>query len=127
LQFLVATALVDGDLTQRQYEEERWLDDDVKALMARTTVDADPSLTDAAHRAFPATVEVRLAGGRVLSQTVLRTPGSPESPWSWPEVSRKFARLDRAGVGSERIAAIADAVRSLNNEAAVTALVRELR
>ena len=127
IQFLVSVAIVDGELTQRQYEEERWLDDDVTTLMARSSVVADEALTEHAVRAFPATVVVRLAGGGFAEQTVLRTPGSPENPWSWPEVAAKFARLDRSGIGPPRMEAIADATRRLAGSADVAALAESLR
>jgi 2-methylcitrate dehydratase len=127
LQFLVSVALIDGDVTQRQYEDERWLDEDVASLMAVTRVEADHGLTEHATRVFPASVIAQLEGGEVVERTVVKTPGSPENPWSWPDVTSKFARLDRSGIGEQRITAIAEAARNLNGAADVRTLTESLR
>jgi 2-methylcitrate dehydratase len=44
IQFLIAVAWLDGQLTPRQFHDERWLDPVVLALMDRLHIDVDPAL-----------------------------------------------------------------------------------
>jgi 2-methylcitrate dehydratase len=127
VQFLVAVALIDGTIMHSHYEDERWLDSEVQALMTRTEIVPDEDLAERAVRAFPAAIEVRLAGGRTLRQVVTSPPGSPEAPWGWEEVSEKFGRLDRASLGADRISRIAAAARDLKTSANVERLIGTIR
>jgi 2-methylcitrate dehydratase len=126
IQFLVAAALIDGAIMPSHYEEERWLDSGVQALMIRTEIVPDEDLADLAVRAFPAAVEVRLAGGRNITHVVTNPPGSPGSPWGWEEVSEKFRMLDRAALGADRIGRIAAAARDLEDSANVERLIETI-
>ncbi len=43
--FLVAVALLDGELTPRQFENQRWFGPAVQVLMDRITIRTDESLS----------------------------------------------------------------------------------
>jgi 2-methylcitrate dehydratase len=126
IQFLVALALLDGAVTPAHYENAAWTDERVKAVMAVTDIAADPALGEAAGTAFPAIVEVQTADGRVLSDEVLVTPGSPGAPWGREDVVEKFVRFDSVGLGREAIERIADAAIGLPAAADLSVLTKLL-
>jgi 2-methylcitrate dehydratase len=122
IQFVVALALLSGDVTPADFESERWKDDEVRALMGRTVVEPDPALTGHAVAAFPATVVVQEAE-RPVTSPVLSPPGSPDDPWGRTEVVAKFARLDHTGRSIGAIEEIAAAAVGLASAPSVADLV----
>jgi 2-methylcitrate dehydratase len=90
LPYLVASALLDGEMTPAQYAEDRVIRADVQALLQKVEVYEDPELS----RAFPehqgVRVEVRLNGGGSRS---LKRPDY-DGPTSWEELEGKFIALD---------------------------------
>ena len=89
LPYLVAAALVDGEMTPGQYAEERVNRADVQALLQRVEVHEDPALSAAFPEHQGVRVEVLLLdGGR-------RSLSRPDysGPTSWPELEAKFLSL----------------------------------
>jgi 2-methylcitrate dehydratase len=89
LPYLVASALLDGEMTPAQYAEDRVNREDVQALLQKVDVHEDAELS----RAFPdhqgVRVEVRLVGGGTRSLT----RPDYEGPSSWQELEGKFSGL----------------------------------
>jgi 2-methylcitrate dehydratase len=112
IQFLVALALLHGDVLPAHLDAARWRDDDVAAVMDRTTVTADAGLVEHAITAFPAAVSVDVGGRGVRSRRVISPPGSPSDPWSRDDLVAKFRRLD-PGRSEASANAIADAAGDL--------------
>ena len=75
LPYLVAVALLDGDVTPEQYLPARILADDVQALMRRVAVRADRGLSRRFPAEMPCRVRVTLRDGRVLSAELGDYPG----------------------------------------------------
>ena len=89
LPYLVAAALIDGEMTPGQYAEERVNRADVQALLQRVEVHEDPALSSAFPEHQGVRVEVLLLdGGR-------RSLSRPDysGPASWPELEAKFLSL----------------------------------
>ena len=106
--FCVAAALLDGDITSRTFEAERFLDRDVIELMAKVTLREDPEFT----KQYPARWNCRLvaetiAGARYQVQ-VAYPKGHPDNPLSDAEVEEKFVRLAEPSLGSVRCRAFLD-------------------
>lgn len=89
LPYLVAVALLDGEMTPAQYAEGRVNREDVQALLHKVDVHEDPELS----RNFPAhqgvRIEVRLRDGSTRS--LARSDYS--GPSSWEELEAKFTSL----------------------------------
>ena len=51
--YLAAAALMDGEMTQAQFEGERWMQPTMKALMERMTIRTDASLNKYTPGSFP--------------------------------------------------------------------------
>ena len=85
---LIAMAAVDGDLTLSQFDEGRWLDDDVRAVMDRLTLTAD--LPGATEGQFAAHYDVGLSKGTHLSFEAPCAPGHPRKPLPFDVAMKKF-------------------------------------
>ena len=113
LPYLLAVALLDGDVMPAQFEPDRITRDDVQRLLKKVSVRPNHEYTDQYPREIPAKITVRLEGGKVIEHEVQDYPGMPSHPFTWEDSVKKFDRLvvGRADDGVSR--AIKDAVRSL--------------
>lgn len=109
LPYLVAAALLDGEITARQFAPERIAREDIRALMARTTVVEAPELTAAYPAGIPTVLEVRDRAGRAHAARMDYPPGHHRNPLSDGQVDEKFARLARPVLGPK----VAPAMRAL--------------
>ncbi|MCI5837141.1 MAG: MmgE/PrpD family protein [Veillonellaceae bacterium] len=96
VQYCLACALRDGEVTLAHFSEEDRRDPELRALMQRIRVVPAPDL-DALRAAdptkMPARVEVRYRDGRRAEETVLYPPGDPTNPLSEAEMLRKYRSL----------------------------------
>ncbi|MFA7439182.1 MmgE/PrpD family protein [Castellaniella sp.] len=88
--YCVAVALVDGEVTQKQFAPERFNDPRVRRVLGVTEVVADPELTPLYPEKFPARVIVTLRDGSRHEATVYYPKGDPGNPLSAPELEQKF-------------------------------------
>ncbi|HEY8679781.1 MAG TPA: MmgE/PrpD family protein [Candidatus Dormibacteraeota bacterium] len=89
LPYLVAAALIDGEMTPAQYSEERLRGADVQALLQRVEVHSDPALSAAFPEHQGVRVEVLLRDGGTRS---LAKPDY-EGPSSWEALEAKYRSL----------------------------------
>jgi 2-methylcitrate dehydratase len=73
--FLPAVALLDGELTLRQFENSRWNEPLVRRLMQRVSLEAAPDLNQRAPDAMPCRVSVLCRGGEELIAECIYSPG----------------------------------------------------
>jgi len=92
LPFVVASALLYGDIGLESFSDERLSSPAIRALAARITTAEDPESDYPAH--CPARMEVKVAG-RTYTKHVPFHPGSPEAALSPADVLDKFARNTR--------------------------------
>lgn len=98
--YLVAAALLDGQVTDRQFSPERIARDDIRALMARTAVLEQADLTAAYPTGIPTVLEVRDRAGQVKRARMDFPPGHRRNPLSDAQVEGKFLRLAGPVLGS---------------------------
>jgi 2-methylcitrate dehydratase len=91
--YLVAAALLDGEITDRQFTDERITRSDIRSLMARTRVVEQADLTARYPEGIPTIVEVADAAGRVHSARMDFPPGHSRNPLTDAQVDEKFLRL----------------------------------
>jgi 2-methylcitrate dehydratase len=89
LPYLVAAALIDGEMTPAQYSEERLRGADVQALLRRVEVHADPALSAAFPERQGVRVEVLLRDGGTRRLAKLDYDG----PSSWEALEAKYGAL----------------------------------
>ena len=93
LQYVIAHALVHGSVRLVAFAPERLLDPDVRSLLAKIEVIADPVLSKGYPNQRAAQLEVELNDGRVCQHFQPFRKGDPELPLTDDEVNDKFLEL----------------------------------
>jgi 2-methylcitrate dehydratase len=115
LPYLLAVALLDGDVMPAQFQPDRIIKPDVQGLLKKVSVRPNHEFTDEYPAEMPAKIIVRLQDGKVIEHEVQDYPGLASHPFTWEDSVEKFDRLvaGRADEGLSR--EIKDAVHSLEN------------
>lgn len=93
LPYMVAVAMLDGEVLPRQYEVERINRPDVQALLRRVHVHPDPELTARFPDEHACRLRVTLDDGSVLVREKSDFAGFVTRPTGWAEAERKFRDL----------------------------------
>ncbi|HXW28176.1 MAG TPA: hypothetical protein VEK55_02340 [Xanthobacteraceae bacterium] len=80
LPYLLAVALIDGDLQPAQLNPERIAKPDVRSLLLKVTVRPDKGFTARYPAEFPSRATVRLKSSQSFSHEVSGYPGFPTRP-----------------------------------------------
>ena len=122
--YLVAVALLDGELTPAQFGEGRWFDPAVRALMSRTTVRNDPALNEYTPAAFPCGMDVLLRDGSSIAIDMPYPPGNIRNPLGWPGVEAKFHRYASDRLSQARRELVVNAVKQMDSGIPMRELMR---
>jgi 2-methylcitrate dehydratase len=115
LPYLLAVALLDGDVMPAQFKPERIIKPDVQNLLKKVSVRPNQEFTELYPQKMPAKITVRLQDGKVIEHEVQAYPGLASDPFTWEDSAEKFDRLV-AGRADERLCNdIKDAVRSIES------------
>ena len=115
LPYLLAVAMLDGDVMPAQFQPERIIKPDVQGLLKKVSIRPNHEYTGEYPAKMPAKITVRLQDGRVIEHEVQDYPGLASHPFSWEDSVEKFDRLV-AGRADEGLSGeIKDAVRSLES------------
>jgi 2-methylcitrate dehydratase len=114
LPYLLAVALLDGQVTPEQFAPERILQPDVQELLQRVEVRPAADLTARFPAEHACRMEAHLAGGAILAAAKSDYEGFLTRPMSWERARAKFARLAAGRVAPEFEAELAEAVAALD-------------
>jgi 2-methylcitrate dehydratase len=106
LPYCTVAALVDGEITARQFSPERLADPLILDLVSRTKVIEDPELTKGYPRGIPNRVRVTLENGRVLEREQAYPPGHEHNPLSESRLHAKFDGLAIPALGERQAAEV---------------------
>ena len=98
--YLIARALVDGNITLDTFTDEAVRREDVRQLLQRVEMRVDPGLQAGADGSRPAAVSIRLKNGQTLAAREQFPKGSLQLPMTSEELVAKFRGCAR-GVISE--------------------------
>ena len=115
LPYLVAVALLDGEVMPEQYEPERIRRADVQILIQKVSVQASEQYSRRFPGEMPARVSILLRDGRLFEREVLTYPGLGSPPLSWDAVFAKFQRLATPFTSELERAEISDAIAHLEH------------
>jgi 2-methylcitrate dehydratase len=115
LRYLLAVALLDGQVMPAQFTTARITRPDVQSLMTRVSARPVASYTAEYPRRMPAKVTVRLKDGTTFEHEVQDFPGMPSRPFTWEEVVAKFDQLVAGRVDIDLANEIKAAVHSIEN------------
>src|SRR5271170_4476423 len=115
LPYLLAVALLDGDVMPAQFKPERIIKPDVQGLLKKVSVRPNHEYTDLYPRKMPAKITIRLQNGRVIEHEVQDYPGLASHPFTWGDSVEKFDRLVAGRVDESASREIKDAVHSVES------------
>ncbi|MGH9558326.1 MAG: MmgE/PrpD family protein [Bryobacteraceae bacterium] len=115
LPYLVAVAILDGDVMPAQYEHGRIGKEDVQQLLRRVTVTPNPAYSKRFPEEMPCQIRIALRDGHTLMEERRDYPGFVSRPMSWDMASGKFNKLAARYATAERRKAIAGAIADLEN------------
>jgi 2-methylcitrate dehydratase len=113
LPYLVAVALLDGNVMPAQFVPERIERQDVQDLLRRIDVKPREEFSRLFPQALPCRVTLRLRDGRTVSAEKSDYQGFTTKPADWEMVIAKFHALSKARVPISRRERVIDATRNL--------------
>jgi 2-methylcitrate dehydratase len=114
LPYLLAVAMLDGQVLPEQYLLERIAAPDVQELLRRVEVRPDPELSRRFPQEHSARVRLRVRDGSTLCREQHDYEGFNTRPMGWEAVAAKFDRLASRRVDDGLRARIKDAVARLD-------------
>jgi 2-methylcitrate dehydratase PrpD len=114
MEFVVATALLCGDVFNHRFTADRLSDPEVRGLMAKVSVALDPQLQEDYPQRLGLRMEVETTDGRTLRTTIDFPRGEPENPLTRSDCEQKFQHLARPLLGADRAGAVLDQVQRLH-------------
>jgi 2-methylcitrate dehydratase len=124
--FIAAVTLIDGTLAPRQYDNDRWMDKGVRALMNKMTFDTDAGLTARAPESYPVCIRIHMTDGEVLEREALEAPGMSHGGIPRDAVVAKFGKITAGLLDPDRQARIRDMVLALDDLDSIAALMNDL-
>jgi 2-methylcitrate dehydratase len=116
LPYMVAVALLDGDVSPAQYVPERIGQEDVQSLLRRVTIQPDETLSKRFPAEMPCRITITLKDGQALSVEKQDYEGFYTRPLSWEKVVAKFERLATPYTGTAQRAEIVETVAHLETK-----------
>jgi 2-methylcitrate dehydratase len=93
LPYMVAAALLDGELGPNQFTNEKIRDPQLKSMIKKIKVQSDPNLTKLYPRGIPAILEIIDNAGKMHRKRVEFPRGHHRNPMTDKEVEEKFRAL----------------------------------
>jgi 2-methylcitrate dehydratase len=124
LPYITAIALIDGEVTSKQFERERFADPKVWKFLEKVKVERNAELSAMYPGAVASIVHVDLADGKRLTKRVDHPLGHARNPLKDTEVEGKFFALVTPALGEKRARAIVDLVWKLDEAKNVNGLMK---
>jgi 2-methylcitrate dehydratase len=116
LPYMVAVALLDGDVTPAQYLPERIGRADVQNLLRRVTIRPDEALSQRFPAEMPCRIQISLKDGQTLSIEKQDYAGFYTRPMSWEQAVAKFEQLAAPAADAAQRAALVETVAELETK-----------
>jgi 2-methylcitrate dehydratase len=115
LPYVIAVAILDGDVMPAQYKLNRIMREDVQNLLRRVSVTASPAYSQRFPDEMPCRIRVVLRDGRSLTKESRDYPGFVSQPMSWEMACNKFNLVAAPYTTDADRKAITNAVANLEN------------
>jgi 2-methylcitrate dehydratase len=127
LQYIVVAALLDGEVTSRTFEPERFRDARTLGILKdRVTVREDPELSAGYPEGIPNRIMVTTTGGDREVREVRFPRGHARNPMTDEEVVAKYRANVEGRLGADRAASVERLVWDLEREGSLQDLMRAL-
>jgi 2-methylcitrate dehydratase len=126
LPYITAIALIDGEITDKQFARERFADREVWKFLENVKVARHGELSGLYPEAVANIVHVDLVDGRRLTRRVDYPLGHAKNPLKDSEVEDKFFALVEPAIGQQRAKKIIDLAWKLDEAVNVDELMKAL-
>jgi 2-methylcitrate dehydratase len=126
LPYITAIALIDGEVTNKQFEPERFADPKIWKFLENVKVERNAELSAMYPGAVANIVHVDLSDGRRLTKRVDYPLGHAKNPLKDSEVENKFRALVAPIIGEKSAQGIVDLVWKLDEAKNIDGLMRAL-
>ena len=126
LPYITAIALIDGEITDKQFARERFADREVWKFLENVKVVRHNELSGMYPDAVANIVHVDLVDGKRLTKRVDYPMGHAKNPLKDSEVEEKFFALVEPAIGKQQARKIVDLVWKLDEARNVDELVKAL-
>jgi 2-methylcitrate dehydratase len=113
LPYVLAVAILDGQVMPEQYAAERIQRADVQTLLSKISVQPRKLFSERFPDEMPCRVKITLQDSRVLEQETKDYEGFHTRPMSWEVAVQKFNKIATPNASADQRASIADAVAKL--------------
>ena len=127
LPYITAIALIDGEVTEKQFQPERFMDPKIWKFLENVKVERNAELSAMYPDAVANIVHVDLANGRRLTKRVDYPLGHAKNPLKDSQVEEKFTALVLPILGKRRAKKIVDLVWMLDEAKSIDELMRALK
>ncbi|MDE2069885.1 MAG: MmgE/PrpD family protein [Gammaproteobacteria bacterium] len=114
LPYMVAAALLDGEVQPAQYTAQRIVRNDIQTLLKKVTVSPDADYSKRLPSEMPSSVEVVFDDGTKLSATAASYHGFHTNPFDWNAAVEKFTKLATPFTGKRLGDRITDTVERMD-------------
>ncbi|MFH0847066.1 MAG: MmgE/PrpD family protein [Chloroflexota bacterium] len=126
IEYCVAVALLDGEVTLDQFTDKRALSKDVQSLVSKVKYTHPKEMEDKFGFHIPGLITVRLKNGKTISSRVASPKGTPENPMTTEELHAKFERCSRAVLTVRERTRVIKLVSKLEEAKSVKGLMKVL-
>src|SRR6266567_2879002 len=126
LPYITAIALIDGEVTEKQFQPERFTDPKIWKFLENVKVERNEELSGLYPGAVANIVHVDLVDGRRLTSRVDYPTGHAKNPLKDSQVEEKFNVLVDPMLGSDSARKIIDIVWKLDEAKSVSELMRAM-
>jgi len=127
LPYITSIALIDGEVTEKQFQSKRFTDPNIWKFLENVKVDRNTELSALYPGAVANIVHLYLANGSRLTKRVDYPRGHAKNPLEDFEVQKKFLSLVKPTFTQDRAAKIIEHVWSLDQQCNVHQLMKLVR
>lgn len=124
--YIVAVALMDGNIDQNSYRERRFRDKRTLDFLKNVTVVERPKFTklfDKGGTVNASDVVIKLKNGKTIKEEVIYSKGHPKNPMSDEDMESKFRKLAKNHISSEKADKIIELIWDLEKVKDISKLV----
>ena len=115
LPYMLAVALLDGEVTPAQYEPERIVHEDVQTLLRKISIHPDEDFSRRFPQEMPCHIRVCLTNGQVYEIEKHDFEGFHTRPLAWEGAVAKFEKLATPYTSADQRQALADTIHDLDS------------
>ena len=120
--FLPCVTLIEGELTTRQFENEKWLARPIRHLMEKVELGVAVDLRERAPGSMPCRLKVRMTDGSEIVSECLYQPGHsfPDKGLDEGAVTEKFRRVSRDVLSYQQQGRIIETILAMDGSPSIS-------